>query len=1174
MLKSMLKFELKYHFSQISFIIAALLFFVLGCFSAVNGGFGGSEVHKNSPYVITNIVALFSLFSIFAGTLFSANVVLRDNIYKMESVIFTTSVKRFPYFLVRFLGLLTAVFSLLVLTALGIYIGGFFADAESLGTFNILNYLQPLLVFGFPNVLFATSLIFCTAILTKNVRAIYAAGVLLYILYMAASILGNSPLLATSTPRAGTPDILPFLIDPFGLASFFSDTRSWSDVQRNQQLFPVKEVFLANRLLWLFFSALVITISYRFFNFRLQNQSQSKQKDKAQKQIKLIPFKHFNVSPTGFNYNLSTFKSQFKLEVVSLFKHIPFMVMLLLWIFIFSVELKDSILYGPYGIKFYPTTGAIIEEMRSMKFSLVLLIFYAAELIARERTTNIQSLIYSTPVKNSILWAAKCLTLGVLVMVLVTANIAIGIALQLFNGYFDIELPKYLSLYYYSAFPLFLFIILIVFIQNLTANKYLGMMLSMVVVFAVVFASRLGIEHFLLRFATVPDLQFSYFNGFGHYAKAFNWYMLYWLGFAGILSVLTIGMWQSSIQLTFLERLKSIPKSIYKAKFIVITATLIWISCGAFIYQQTNIVGKYKNKQAQLNWNINYEKKYKPFAKLPQPTIKAIKTQVDLFTDEGKYTVKGSYRLKNETNQRITKLLVYVRQTVNHFEISVPNATKHEVDAAFNQQFIDLKTPLQPGAELNMDFSLEVIRSGFVPFDPENTVVSNGSYIELEKFVPQFGYNESIEIDDNRLRKNAGLPPYSISNSYDSLYHLIDLETTISTAPNQQVVTVGTLQKSWLANNRRYFNYKTTAPINFMFALSSANYQIKKENYKGLELSVYYQLGHEYNVKTMFSAIKDALDYGNANFSPYPLKQFTLAEIPQYKGAATAYPGLIFNAERLNFLTDFSDKNKVDQSYAITAHEVAHQWWANILSPAYGKGYAMLTESLAKYTEAILLEKNYGKMYLSNYLRDDNNIYFVYHNPNVPEAPLAQTMGQNQVHYQKGGLVMYATKEILGEKAVNQTLSDLIAKHANPNQRAKTKDLIGALYQLAPANQKKFIDDSFNQVINYQMKIKVLSCKALNNGKFSIDLQVSIGKNKQGVDKLLPPDMDVDLAFFSKPEIEWDRNTKPFYLKKHRFNQLETKLTIVTNQKPKTVAIDPYAYLLDGNLADNVQEIK
>ncbi|MES2653282.1 MAG: M1 family aminopeptidase [Bacteroidota bacterium] len=1170
----MLTFELKYHFKQASFQIACFLFLALGMFTVAKGNFGGEEVYKNSSYVSTYIISFFSLFSIFSSTLFCANVVLRDYTYKMDSVIFTTAVKRFPYFFVRFLGLFIAVFTHLAFAALGLFIGTLFVEGARLGVFDFSYYLHPLFVFGLPNVLLSVSCVFCTGILTKNVRAIYAAGVLLYIIYMVASILGNSPLFATSTLKVNDPSILPYLFDPYGMTSFFSETKKWTNEIKNDQLFPIKGVFLANRLIWLAISSVIIFISYTFFNFRLSTAKQSKQKVKEEVKRIQIPFKHFNVFPNGLKYNFNSFASQFKLELISLFKHIPFMVMLLLWLFVFGIELKDALFNGAYGIQAYPTTGMIIEEMRSVNFALVLIIFYAAELVGREKAAKIEALIYSTPVRGGVLWGAKCLTLATLVMVLVTLNICIGIGVQVANGYFIFDWLNYFSLYYYSAFPMLLFVVLIVFIQNLSSNKYLGMLLSLVIVFVLIFAPQFGLSHFMLRFASVPDLQFSYFNGFGHYAKAFNWYLLYWTGLTTILGVLTVGMWQSSIQRSFWDRLKAIPKTINTAKFVVLIALVIWIGSGAFIYYQTNTVGNYSNKQTRLNWQINYEKKYAPFINLPQPIIKSIKTNVDLLIEDRTYTVKGVYHLKNETNESISKLWISLDESVNTFEISTPKGENQEIDKQFNQQFINLKEPLTPGEETTLSFTLKVIRNGFVPFDTENSVVSNGTYIELEKYVPQFGFDQNLLIEDKNIRKKAGLPVKIPSTLLDNNYHLVNYETTISTQLDQQVVTVGTLQKSWVANKRHYFNYKTEKPINFMFALSSADYELKKEKHKGVEVRMYYKKGQEYNLNMMAKAIKDAIDYGSENFGAYPLKQFVLAEVPQYKGAATAYPGVVFSAERLNFLSNYSKINKVNQAYAITAHEVAHQWWANKLDPAHVAGRAMLTESLAKYTEAALIEKTFGKMYLSNYLRLDNHIYFANRNPNEKEQPMAKAIDQGYVYYQKGGVNMYAVKEALGEKVFNGVLRKLITKHESPNQKATTNDFNQLLNEVVPNDQKKFVDDSFNKVVDYNMSTTVLSAKPAADGRFKIELQVNVGLNKQGSNQLLAPDMDVDIAVFDQVKPEWDASTKPLFIKKYRIKSLQTKLTIFTNKKPKTVAIDPYAYLLDSNLEDNVQEIK
>ncbi|RQO77087.1 hypothetical protein DBR40_10510 [Pedobacter sp. KBW01] len=1172
MIAALLKFELKYHFNQMAFKIGAILFLVLGMVCVAKGGFGTDEVHKNSPYVITNIIALLSLFSIFSSTLFSANVVLRDAMYKIESVIFTTAITKPVYFVVRLLGLLIAVFTLLLLVAIGIFIGTFFVGGDQLGAFNIGYFLHALLVFALPNVIFSAGALYCTGLLTKNVRAIYVVGVLIYILYMLASIFGNSPLLATSALKGTTPDALPILLDPFGLASFFGETRTWTSAQRNGQLFPLTGLFLLNRLLWFTFSAILMWLTYCIFNFRVQRQKQAKQQTIPTAKATLIPFKHLEVKPNGLGYQLTALKAQFKLEMINLFKNIPVMVMLLLWVFLFGVELKDELFSGVYGIHSYPATGIIVEEIRSIKFALILIIFYAAESIAREKSVGIHSLIYSTPVRSWVMWVAKSMSLFALVFILVSLNIGIGITLQLSHGYFHIELPLYFSLYYYSAFPLILFVVLIVFIQNLSSNKYVGMMLSMVTVFIMLYADRFGLEHYLFRFATVPDLLHSYFNGFGYYATAFNWYMLYWAAFVTIIALLTIGMWQNKCEIKAKNRLKSVGLVLKQHKWIAIFALLTWISGGAYIYYESNVVSRYQNAKTWLNWQLAYEQQYKALANMPQPVIKSVKTIVDLYPDEGKYTVKGTYRLKNETEKPISKIWISLNPQVNLFAVDIAGAKKGEVDEKFKQQFITLNSPLLLGDTIKMSFILTVFRNGFTPFDKENSIVKNGSYIELEKFVPHLGYSYNFESDDKRSRKQYGLTEKPVEQTFSRNYELIDFETTISTNHDQQVLTVGELQKSWLANNRRYFSYKTPLPVNFMFALSSAQYEVKQEQYKGVALSIYYQQGQEYNLRQMFKGIKDALDYGNEHFAKYPLKQLTLAEIPQYKGAATAYPGIIFSAENINFLGNFSQQGTIDHSYAIAAHETAHQWWANKLAPFGGPGYAMLTESLAKYTENVLMEKAFGKMYLQQYLDYDNRLYFLNRNNTEKELPLAKTLNQAYVNYQKGGINMYAVKELMGEQKFNAVLKQLIADHAYPKPKASASDLVNALLKEALPAQKKFIDDCFNQVVTYDLGLKVQQCTLLKNGKYQLELLVNAERLSAGPKQL--PDLEVEIGCFNQPEQDWRVETRPFSLQKYHISQNQTRLILIVDRKPKTVAIDPYRYLLDADKSDHAVEVK
>ncbi|WP_254412253.1 ABC transporter permease/M1 family aminopeptidase [Dyadobacter diqingensis] len=1175
MLSSMLGFEIRYHFSQITFKLSAMLFFMLGVI-AIHGSFGGDEVHKNAPYVITFIVGLLSLSSIFVSTLFCANVVLRDATSRMEAIVFATSVKRGTYFLVRFLGLLISVFIVLFLSELGVFVGSAFLDAGQTGTFSFGFYLQPLLVFGLPNILFSAGIIFCTAMLTRNLRAVYAAGVLLYILYLTASILGNSPLFASSTLKITPDDALPILLDPFGLAAFFTETRTWTDLQRNTLLFPLTNPFLSNRLLWTTLSLFLLGGSYRFFSFRPLASASAKPSKKAEKYIpRRLGYQRYTVQPAGTGYFFTAFRSQLKLEVIGLYKHIPFMVMLLLWIFIFTIELKDTLFSGPLGIRSFPATSIIVDEMRSIKPALLLIIFYTAELLGRERTDHIEPLIYSTPVPNGIIWAAKSVTLAFLLFVLVTANIGIGLTMQIGSGYFNFELSQYLSLYYYSGLPLLLFALLAILIQTLTPNKYLGMLLTAVVVFILLFSKKLGLEHYLLRYGIVPELHYADMNGFGHYAKAFNWYMLYWTAFSVMLSLLAIVCWRNNAYIRPWQRIRSIGTHWTRAgKTAFILALITWMSTGAYIYYQTNIAARYKNSKAKLDWKLQYEKKYKPLARLAQPNIKSVKTTVDLYPDEARYTVKGHYILKNETAQPMENIVAGVDPEITKAHLMIHGVVKSTVDAEFGQYSFQLTKPLMPGQEIAIDFSLEINRSGFTEFNNENSVATNGSYIELEKYVPFLGYNSGFETDDPTSRKNAGLPTFTAAQSDDLDYHLIDFETTVSTLPDQYVLTTGTLKKSWTKDNRRFFNYKTSAPVNFMFALSSARYETKKEKFAEVELRILHQKGHENNVPFMMKAMKDALNYCNLNYGQYPLKQLTIAEIPHYRGAATAYPGIVFSAEKINFLSDFRDTNRVNQAYAIVAHEVSHQWWANRLAPADQPGRNMLTESLAKYTEMMILEKTFGKSLARQYLKIDNSLYFAMRNSSGKELPLTRTLEQTFVHYQKGGLVMYAIRELLGETRFNAALHDLLDRHSYPHPKATADDLLGALYRQSTTDQAKLTEDWLTKVIVYDLQLKILSCKPLTNGQFRVKIQVDINKTDQLKNETIRPDEYIDIAVYDRKSSSENNKSSPVYLQKHHFNSQRTVLDLTVNKKPGSVVIDPMGYLLDENQSDHLQLVR
>ena len=109
--------------------------------------------------------------------------------------------------------------------------------------------------------------------------------------------------------------------------------------------------------------------------------------------------------------------------------------------------------------------------------------------------------------------------------------------------------------------------------------------------------------------------------------------------------------------------------------------------------------------------------------------------------------------------------------------------------------------------------------------------------------------------------------------------------------------------------------------------------------------------------------VAGALEFMTAEFGPPPIE--TLAVTPIPGGFGQGFPGLIY-LSTLAYLDPEqrppalrSSAQQVFYSELLEAHEVAHQWWGNMVIPAsYQDDWLM--ESLANYSSLLLLEKKKG----------------------------------------------------------------------------------------------------------------------------------------------------------------------------------------------------------------------
>ena len=118
----------------------------------------------------------------------------------------------------------------------------------------------------------------------------------------------------------------------------------------------------------------------------------------------------------------------------------------------------------------------------------------------------------------------------------------------------------------------------------------------------------------------------------------------------------------------------------------------------------------------------------------------------------------------------------------------------------------------------------------------------------------------------------------------------------------------------------------------------------------------------------MMMAMKASLDYYSTSFSPYQYEQLRIMEFPRYAQFAQSFPGTVPFSESIGFVLDIDDETDVDMAFYVTAHEIAHQWFAMQVEAANVKGQYFILETLSQYAAMMVLKAHYPKEKVQQFL--------------------------------------------------------------------------------------------------------------------------------------------------------------------------------------------------------------
>jgi ABC-2 type transport system permease protein len=1206
-LKRWLKNPTFYIYTSIFFLISVLFMGIsLGIFDRVTATTSSSTI-SNSPIAINDFLNGLSIFIYFLLPSIIGASVYRDFKYNMHTILFSYPFTKWDYLMSKFLSSLLVVIIITLFVGLGAFLASFLPGVNPalLGPQSFIAYIQSYLIFIIPNLIFYGVIIFSIVTITRNVFiGFISVIVLLFIQIFVASLTENTE-----------NKFLVALFDPFGLEALNYYTQYWTVYEKNSNLLPFKGIIIYNRLFWLGISLIISCFIYRYFEFSQTALTLGKSKNEE----RIIKNNFGGI--TRINFPVVKFDYSFIQNIRNTWSlsNLEFKFIVRNWAFIIIVIVGLLLLLGVFassgqlfGTKTYPVTWQILQVPGGTfgLFINVLTFLFAGILIHRGATSRMNHLIDVTPTPNWVLLSSKFIAIVKMQIVLLSVIMISGILFQIYKGYYNFEIGHYLfELYGIKLIHCIIWALLAIFIQTLFKNYLLGFFVLLLLSIGLSFLPAIGVEQQIYRFNSDPGFDYSDMNGYGHGLKYYYLYKFYWFALGLVFFALSLLFWTRGLGQSVKARFVDAKKRLKTQTVIPMTLSfLVFLGIGGAIYYQDNIVNENKTGKEQEEEMVQWEKKYKKYENKAQPRITDVKVDMDLFPEERNFVANGTYTLKNKTSKTIDTIFVnHGKETKVAFKVKTKLVSK---DTEMNFDMYRLEQPLLPGDSIQMNFTVKNKLNDF--FNDNSPVIYNGTFLNNFLF-PSIGYSDQGELTDDDVRKKYGLKPKDrMATPMDSIARRntyisndadwITFETTVSTAGDQTAIAPGYLTKKWTKDGRNYFHYKMDRPMLNFYAFNSAKYEVKKDKWKNVKIEIYYHKGHEFNVDRMIAAVKKSLDYYTTNFSPYQHKQVRIIEFPKTGGGfAQSFANTIPFSEAIGFIAAVDDENPdaVDYPFAVTSHEVAHQWWAHQVIGANVQGATLLSESLSEYSSLKVLEHTYGKSQMRKFLKEALDSYLMGRTfENKKEQPLMYNENQQYIHYNKGSLVLYALSDFIGEKKMNDALKGYIKKVAYQEAPyTNSVELVNELRAATPDSLQYLINDMFETITLYDNRVSKATSKKLPNGKYQVDIEFEVTKykaddtgkriykdksgktltyTKKGdkfASESYPLNDYIEIGVFCEQTLKGKKSDKELYLKKMKINKINNSISLVVNEKPTEVGVDPYNKLIDTNSDDNRREL-
>ncbi len=716
---------------------------------------------------------------------------------------------------------------------------------------------------------------------------------------------------------------------------------------------------------------------------------------------------------------------------------------------------------GPFSSRILLTSGEVAaRQLNTLNLLLCfLLLFYTVESLHKERGRRLAEIFHSTPVGTGSMLLGKALGNSVVAALVLAVSVLASAVIITFRQVVGgspvgFEIHPFAVAFGVVLIPTFVFwtalvTALFAFFRSRYAVYGAGTALIIYTVYRMAISDPFGWTLNWIAWNALSswsDMGVFTLNG---YPLLMN--RLFYLSLVAPLVALSV-IWfdrRAFDPIRVLHRIRPKPLLLGALRLLPFAAPAIVIGTTLYFQGRAGHQGPASEEAAKNYWRRNTA----TWTDFAMPSVSHVDLDVDFEPGDRAASVSGAYTFFNHRDYAYDELPL----TVGLWDPVEWTLGGEEYEPDDRSRLIVFTPPegLAPGDSLTVGFSYEARLPRGVSRNPGGQgqfILESG--IVVGAFSPTLfpvpGYDPGIGVDGDNAYDAREYADDFYEGETEPLFGWGGMPFTVRTritVPEAFVANgVGRKTSEDVAGGRRTVVWETDHPVRF-FNIVAGRYAVRE----GDGTALYYHPKHDYNIAEMSEALDAARKHYSEWFHPFPWDLLKISEFPAFATYAQGFPTNITFSESIGFLAESDPRSHI--AFMVVAHEAAHQWWGNLLTPGRGPGGNILSEGMSHYAATLLHEQVYGDRYRIGFskLLEDTYGNGRFADSERPMVKMDGTRpGDGVVTYDKGGWVMWMLDHEMGRENLLPGLQALIAKYLTEPDFPVLQDMLAVVRGFAP----------------------------------------------------------------------------------------------------------------------------